>query len=70
MKEDLGMNGNQLTYATTMWTVGYVLGQIPSNLILTRVAPRYWIPALEIVWGICTLASYKVNSYQQLYAIR
>ena len=70
MKEDLNMYGNQLTYATTMWTVGYVIGQIPSNMILTRVAPRYWIPMLEIGWGICTLASYKVNTYQQMYAIR
>jgi hypothetical protein len=24
MREDLGMYGNELTYATTMWTVGYV----------------------------------------------
>ncbi len=64
------MYGNQLTYSTTMWTIGYVLGQIPSNMILTRVAPRYWISALEIGWGICTLASYKVKTYQQLYAIR
>jgi len=70
MKEDLKMNGNELTYATTMWTIGYVIGQIPSNMILTRVAPRYWIPALEIGWGICTLASYKVKTYQNLYAIR
>jgi ACS family pantothenate transporter-like MFS transporter len=70
MKEALGMNGNQLTYCTTMWTVGYVIGQIPSNMILTRIAPRYWIPMLEIGWGICTLASYKVKTYQNLYAIR
>lgn len=29
MKEDLGLNGNQLNYMQTCWTVGYVIGQIP-----------------------------------------
>ena len=44
MQEDLGMFGNQLVTATSIWTVGYVIGQIPSNLLLTRVSPRYVIP--------------------------
>ncbi|GAA5988817.1 hypothetical protein JCM10908_006183 [Rhodotorula pacifica] len=70
MKEDLNMYGNQLTTAITMWTIGYALGQIPSNLLLTRVSPRWWIPTLELVWGLCTLFSYKVKTYQGLYAIR
>ncbi|GAA5953681.1 hypothetical protein JCM8115_004121 [Rhodotorula mucilaginosa] len=70
MKEDLGMYGNQLTTAITCWTVGYAVGQIPSNLLLTRISPRWWIPTLELVWGLCTLFSYKVTSYQGLYAVR
>lgn len=32
----------------TCWTVGYVIGQIPSNIILTRVKPSIWIPAMEV----------------------
>jgi hypothetical protein len=30
------------------WTVGYALGEIPSNLLLTRIRPRYWLPAMEV----------------------
>ena len=41
MKEDLNMNGNELVTAVSIWTVGYVVGQIPINLLLTRVPPRY-----------------------------
>jgi ACS family pantothenate transporter-like MFS transporter len=33
---------------TTLWTVGYIIGQLPSNIILTRVRPRYWIPTMEV----------------------
>ncbi|GAA6028337.1 hypothetical protein JCM8097_006983 [Rhodosporidiobolus ruineniae] len=70
MKEDLGMYGNELTTATTMWTIGYCIAQIPSNLILTRVSPRWWLPFLEIVWAFCTLLSFKVTNVKSLYAVR
>ncbi|KAL1410518.1 hypothetical protein Q8F55_004531 [Vanrija albida] len=70
MKEDLHMHGNELVTAVSIWTAGYVIGQIPSNLLLTRVSPRYVIPALEFSWGIATLASYAVKSYKALYGLR
>jgi ACS family pantothenate transporter-like MFS transporter len=47
-KEDLGMFGNQLNYVTTCYTVGYILGEIPSNVIMTRVRPSIWLPACEV----------------------
>jgi MFS family permease len=55
---------------TSIWTVGYVIGQIPSNLLLTRVSPRYVIPSLEVGWGIATICTASVQSYQALYALR
>jgi hypothetical protein len=32
-------NGNELNFANALWSAAYVFGQIPSNLILTRVSP-------------------------------
>lgn len=46
------------------------IGQIPSNLLLVHWSPRYWIPTLEIAWGLLTLVSYRVQTPRQLYAIR
>lgn len=48
MKEQLNLYGNELNYMTTAWTVGYVIGEIPSNIVLTRVRPSIWIPACEV----------------------
>ncbi|GMG07172.1 unnamed protein product [Aspergillus oryzae var. brunneus] len=48
MKEDLHMYGNELVTSTSIYTVGYVIGQIPSNLLLTRISPRWVIPAVRI----------------------
>jgi ACS family pantothenate transporter-like MFS transporter len=70
MEEDLQMYGNQLVTSTSIYTVGYVIGQIPSNLLLTRVSPRWVIPALEVGWGISTICTSSVKSYQTLYALR
>ncbi|KAF8218216.1 major facilitator superfamily domain-containing protein [Mycena galopus ATCC 62051] len=70
MKEDLDMYGNELVYATSYWTAGYVIGQVPSNLLLTRISPQYVIPTLELFWGLATLGTYSVKNVQALYALR
>ena len=66
MKEDLGMHGNQYNFAIALWTVGYVIGQIPSNLVLTRISPRILIPLIEMTWSLLTLATCRVQTPQQV----
>ncbi|CUM67389.1 uncharacterized protein PRCAT00005083001 [Priceomyces carsonii] len=70
MKEELGLYGNELNYAETCWTIGYVLGQIPSSLILTKVRPHYWLPFLETCWAILTFVSARFSTPSSIYAIR
>ncbi|KAH6990084.1 major facilitator superfamily transporter [Ilyonectria destructans] len=70
MKEDLHMEGNELNYMHTMWTIGYVLGEIPSNLLLTRIRPSLWIPACEVTWSVLTIVMAKCNNVNQMYALR
>jgi ACS family pantothenate transporter-like MFS transporter len=65
MKEDLAMNGNQINLIDTAWTVGYVVGQIPSQIVLTKVRPSIWVPSCELVWTILTftLAAAKTSNH-------
>lgn len=65
MKEDLAMNGNQINLIDTAWTVGYVVGQIPSQIILTKVRPSIWVPSCELVWTMLTftLAAAKTSNH-------
>ena len=85
-KEDLSLYGNQLNYMTTAWTVGYVIGEIPSNILLTRVRPSIWIPTCEVsnpqapeiptstkiqvVWTILTMCLSRCNTASQIYVLR
>jgi hypothetical protein len=36
MKEELNMNGTEHNYVVTAWTVGYIIGPIPSTILLNR----------------------------------
>ncbi|KAF4952430.1 hypothetical protein FSARC_12647 [Fusarium sarcochroum] len=70
MREDLGMYGNELNIMQTLWTIGYVLGEIPSNLLLTRIRPSIWIPACEVTWSVLTILMAKCTKVEQIYALR
>ncbi|KAI1214749.1 MFS general substrate transporter [Annulohypoxylon truncatum] len=70
MKEDLGLYGNQLNYMTACWTVGYVIGEVPSNILLTKIRPSIWIPACEVVWSVLTILISKCQTATQIYVLR
>ncbi|KAL6230835.1 hypothetical protein BDW75DRAFT_234093 [Aspergillus navahoensis] len=70
MKEDLGLYKNELNYMQACWTVGYAIGEIPSNLLLTRIRPRYWLPSMEIIWTILTFSLSRCNTPTQICIVR
>lgn len=70
MKEYFEMNQNQLNYLSTLWTVGYIIGQIPSNLILHRISARFYLGGLEIIWAFLTVMMITCKSIKGMYAIR
>ncbi|KAG8630809.1 hypothetical protein KVT40_002428 [Elsinoe batatas] len=70
MKEDLGLYGNELNYMQTCWTIGYVVGEIPSNIALTRIRPSYWLPTLEVIWTVLTFGLSRCNHAYQIYILR
>ncbi|KAL7420600.1 hypothetical protein Q5752_004551 [Cryptotrichosporon argae] len=72
MKEDVDFQGNDYTYAGSMFTAGYIIGQWPSALILSsgRVPPRVWFPFCVFAWGLLTLGLAFVTTPHQVWGIR
>ncbi|CAK7903980.1 probable transporter Seo1p [[Candida] anglica] len=70
MDEFYGMDKNQYNYLLSAWTVGYVLGQIPSNIILNSVSARYYLGGLQFLWGILSVLQVYVVDLQTLYFVR
>ncbi|CAI4220087.1 unnamed protein product [Parascedosporium putredinis] len=44
--------GNEYLTGLTLYFVGYVIFEIPCNIILKKTTPRVWLPTLTIAWGI------------------
>ncbi|KAA8642534.1 hypothetical protein EYZ11_012219 [Aspergillus tanneri] len=70
MKEELAFHGNQLNVINTIFTIGYILGQVPSNLALTYFRPRIFFPAMILLWGGLTMITAAVQNPQSIMAIR
>ncbi|CCH41484.1 Vitamin H transporter [Wickerhamomyces ciferrii] len=70
MKEDLGMYGNQLTYQNSCFMAGFIVGQIPLTMLGTKLPIHLYLPIMDSIWSIFTLALFKITNYHQLYALR
>ncbi|CAK7199351.1 hypothetical protein SEUCBS139899_002029 [Sporothrix eucalyptigena] len=70
MQEDLAMYGNQLNWMTTFWTIGYIIGTLPSQFVQMRIRPSRWLPALELMWGALVMCMAAAPNVQTIYTIR
>jgi ACS family 4-hydroxyphenylacetate permease-like MFS transporter len=70
MNRDLGLTATMFGIANTIFYVGYVLFEIPSNVMLARFGARIWIPRIMITWGIASTATLLASTPLSLYLIR
>ncbi|KAL4932155.1 major facilitator superfamily domain-containing protein [Aspergillus undulatus] len=69
--EDLNMNEAQFATAVSILFVGYLPFQIPSNLLITKIArPGMYICAAVVIWGAISAVTATAKNYGQLLAIR
>jgi len=57
MNADLGLSQTAYGLGAGIFFLGYVLFEVPSNLILERVGPRLWITRIMLTWGLVTMAT-------------
>ncbi|KAI1816434.1 major facilitator superfamily domain-containing protein [Poronia punctata] len=70
MTEDLNLTGNDYNVALFIFFIPYILFEVPSNIIIKRVAPSTWLSGIMILWGIVTIAQGLVRNLQSLIATR
>src|SRR5579864_7530869 len=70
MNRELAISSQQFGFAAGIFFWGYLLFEVPSNLVLHRIGARVWIARILITWGaVATLTGF-VHSTQQLYVAR
>jgi ACS family pantothenate transporter-like MFS transporter len=71
LASDLGFGpGNELSWMNTYFNAAVIIGGPFSNLILTVVRPRFWLPFCLFTWSFFVLFLYKCTSAHQFYALR
>jgi MFS family permease len=70
LQGDLGLSDTAYGLGASLFVVGYVLFEVPSNMFLYKVGARRWIARIMISWGVATAAMVFVTSEWQFYALR
>ena len=68
--EDLDLSESQYSVAVGVFYVGYIIFEIPANLILKRTNPAYWLGSLVVAWGICSTCMMFASDFKSLVIIR
>ena len=70
MNHDLGFSPAVYGFGAGIFFLGYVLFEVPSNLVLARVGARRWIARIMITWGVVASAMMFIRGPLSLYALR
>ena len=70
MNHDLGFSPAVYGFGAGIFFLGYVLFEVPSNLVLARVGARRWIARIMISWGVVASAMMFIRGPLSLYALR
>lgn len=70
LEKDLGMTGTDFNLATSIFFVGYLLMQLPSNVLLTRLPPSIYLATSCCLWGVVSTCNAAAHSFTHLIVIR
>lgn len=70
MQGDLGLSQAAFDLGYGMFYAGYILFEVPSNLLMRRIGARVWIARIMISWGIVSAAMLFARDLWSFYALR
>lgn len=69
-QSDLGLSDSVFGLGAGIFFIGYMLFEVPSNLILDRVGARVWIARIMISWGIVSSCFMFMQGEWSFYLLR
>ncbi|KAB8224601.1 major facilitator superfamily domain-containing protein [Aspergillus novoparasiticus] len=70
MQEDLNLTSDQYSICLVVFFVGYVVLEVPSNLMLSRTRPSLFLPGIMVIWGTLTCVMGVVKDFKHLVVLR
>ena len=70
LEDDLAFSDTIFGIGAGIFSIGYVLFGVPSNLALERFGARRWLAAIMVVWGVLSAATMLIESAAGFYVLR
>jgi MFS family permease len=70
LEEDLGFSDTIFGLGAGIFSLGYVLFGVPSNVMLARVGARRWLAAIMVVWGVLSACTMFIGGAAEFYVLR
>ncbi|RCL29554.1 MFS transporter [Pseudomonas sp. AFG_SD02_1510_Pfu_092] len=70
LQADLSLSDTAYGLGAGLFVVGYVLFEVPSNMMLYKVGARRWIARIMMSWGLATALMVFVTAEWQFYVLR
>ena len=70
MNKDLGLSPAAFGFGAGVFFVGYLLFQVPANLILEKLGARRWVFLMLAIWGVISAGNALMTGPRSYYAVR
>ena len=70
MPHDLGFDDRVIGLGAGIFSLGYVILEIPGTMIMERWSARRWLTRIMITWGLVTMGMAFIRTPHQFYTVR
>ncbi len=70
MNPSLGLSAEMFGFGGAMFLIGYVLFDIPSNMLMARYGARVWLTRIALSWGLVTSIMAFAKGPYSFYVLR
>jgi adenylosuccinate synthase len=70
MGKDLNLVRYRFNWISSVFYIVYMVVEVPSNVILKIVGPKYYLPMLVVGFGLVSLCTAFVHSFKALLVAR
>lgn len=70
LQPDIGLSEAAYGLGAGLFFIGYVLFEVPSNMVLYKVGARLWIARIMVTWGLVAMGMAFVQGEWSFYALR
>jgi ACS family tartrate transporter-like MFS transporter len=70
MPRDLGFDDRVIGFGAGIFSLGYVILEIPGTIIVERWSARRWLTRIMISWGLVTMGMAFIRTPHQFYTVR